>query len=225
MEINLFQSCSLFKDISENNMDKILFCLNAKKKQYKKQETVVSFGSKSSLFGVLLSGAIEIHQEDFQGNITIVAQISPGQLFGEAFACAAVPLPVTVQASESSTVLWLDYDRLLSPCQHVCDFHTAVIKNMMKILANKNIFLNARIGHLAKRTLREKVLSYLTEQSRRHGCDSFTIPFNRQKMADYLAADRSALSSVLSKLKSEGIIDFQKNKFTIRSKKSVYPKS
>ena len=90
------------------------------------------------------------------------------------------------------------------------------VKNMVKILANKNIFLNARIGHLSKRTLKEKVLSYLTGQARQHNSRSFTIPFNRQKMADYLAADRSALSAVLGKLKNEGILDFEKNRFTIQ---------
>ena len=63
----------------------------------------------------------------------------------------------------------------------------------------------------------EKVLSYLTGQARQHNSRSFTkIPFNRQKMADYLAADRSALSAVLGKLKNEGILDFQKNRFTIQ---------
>ena len=129
---------------------------------------------------------------------------------------AGAALPVAVLSTEPSVILWLDYNKLLSPCQYACPFHAAVIKNMVKILANKNIFLNARIGHLSKRTLKEKVLSYLTGQARQHNSLSFTIPFNRQKMADYLAADRSALSAVLGKLKNEGILDFQKNRFTIQ---------
>lgn len=221
MKIILSQSCPLFFNISENEIEKLLSCMLAKEKRYEKGKNVISCGSEASQFGVLLSGALEILQEDFQGNITIIAQISPGQLFGEAFAISEVPFPVTVQSSETSTVLWLNYNKLLSPCEHVCPFHATVIKNMMGILANKNIFLNSRIGHLSRRTLREKVLSYLSEQSRRQNSPSFTVPLNRQKMADYLAVDRSALSLVLSKLKAEGIIDFKKNQFTICAKPFV----
>ena len=216
MKINLSQCCPLFSGISENEMDKLLSCLDARERRYQKGELVISAGTKISRFGVLLSGTVEIQQEDFQGNITIVAQITPGQLFAEAFVGAGAALPVAVLSTEPSVILWLDYNKLLSPCQYACPFHAAVIKNMVKILANKNIFLNARIGHLYKRTLKEKVLSYLTGQARQHNSRSFTIPFNRQKMADYLAADRSALSAVLGKLKNEGILDFQKNRFTIQ---------
>ena len=101
---------------------------------------MISAGTKISRFGVLLSGTVEIQQEDFQGNITIVAQITPGQLFAEAFVGAGAALPVAVLSTEPSVILWLDYNKLLSPCQYACPFHAAVIKNMVKILANKNIF-------------------------------------------------------------------------------------
>lgn len=87
MKINLSQCCPLFSGISENEMDKLLSCLDARERRYQKGELVISAGTKISRFGVLLSGTVEIQQEDFQGNITIVAQITPGQLFAEAFGC------------------------------------------------------------------------------------------------------------------------------------------
>ena len=142
MKINLSQCCPLFSGISENEMDKLLSCLDARERRYQKGELVISAGTKISRFGVLLSGTVEIQQEDFQGNITIVAQITPGQLFAEAFVGAGAALPVAVLSTEPSVILWLDYNKLLSPCQYACPFHAAVIKNMVKILANKNIFLN-----------------------------------------------------------------------------------
>ena len=89
------------------------------------------------------------------------------------------------------------------------------MSNLVQILARRNIFLTGRIEHLSKRTLREKVLSYLSEQAMMKGCDTFCIPFNRQEFADYLAADRSALSAVLGKLRQEGVLEFQKNRFTL----------
>ena len=85
----------------------------------------------------------------------------------------------------------------------------------MSILASRNRVLVEKAGILSRRTTREKVLSYLSTEAARHGSSSFRIPLDRQALADYLAVDRSALSLVLSKLKSEGIIDYDRNAFCL----------
>ena len=45
------------------------------------------------------------------------------------------------------------------------------------------------------------------------GSREFTIPFNRQELADYLCVERSAMSATLGKLREEGILTFRKNFF------------
>ena len=92
-----------------------------------------------------------------------------------------------------------------------------LVENMMHILAEKNLFLANRVSHLSRRTLREKVLSYLGEQAAKQGSREFDIPFDRQKLADYLAADRSALSAVLGKLQREGVLTFRKHHFILHT--------
>ena len=47
------------------------------------------------------------------------------------------------------------------------------------------------------------------------GTNSFSVPFDRTSMAEYLGVDRSSLSRELSKMRNEGIIEFRKDKFTI----------
>ena len=47
------------------------------------------------------------------------------------------------------------------------------------------------------------------------GSLTFSIPFDRQQLADYLGVDRSALSNELSKLRREGLLTTRKNRFSL----------
>ena len=75
-----------------------------------------------------------------------------------------------------------------------------------------------KLGHMSKRTTREKLISYLSEQARKNGSGSFTIPFNRQQLADFLSVDRSAMSNELCRLRDDGMIEFEKNRFVLKYK-------
>ena len=86
---------------------------------------------------------------------------------------------------------------------------------MLRIAAQKNLNLSLRMMHTASKSLRERLLSYLSEQAMEHGGSHFTIPFDRQQLADYLAVDRSAMSNELSKMQKDGLISFRKNEFTL----------
>ena len=59
------------------------------------------------------------------------------------------------------------------------------------------------------------LLSYSSEQALEHRSSRFTIPFDRQQLADYLAVDRSAMSNELSKMQKDGLITYHKNEFTL----------
>lgn len=204
----------LFKGIAEYSITPMMGCLRAKEKNYKKNEFIFHAGTSSAEIGIVLSGIVQVIKEDVWGNKTILAQLSEGMLFGEAFVIGNEgKMLVSVYSLTPSKILFLDKERTITPCKAGCEFHFAVSHNMMRILAQKNIFLTERMEHLSKRNLREKVLSYLSDTAQKAGSKEFTIPFDRQGLADYLAADRSALSSVLGKLKEEGKLDYKKNQF------------
>ncbi len=83
-------------------------------------------------------------------------------------------------------------------------------------MAKKNLMLTRKIDHMGQRSIREKVMAYLSfESERQKKADVYGIPFNRQQLADYLAVDRSALSAELSRMKKDGLIEFEKNLFTL----------
>lgn len=213
--LEIIGNSPLFAGIAREDIGAILNCLQAKTKKYDKNEMLLQSGNKMKRFGMILQGSVLIQKPDFEGNTVILTQVTSGELFGEAFACGSIPAGVDILVQEATEILWLDYQKILSPCECACTFHRQLMSNLVQILARRNIFLTGRIEHLSKRTLREKVLSYLSEQAMVQGSSSFVIPFNRQEFADYLAADRSALSAVLGKLRNEGVIEFNKNRFTL----------
>ncbi len=215
--LEVLERCSLFYNISQNDLNSVLHCLSAKDKFYKKNDFIFSEEDTPVYAGIIISGSVCVVKEDFWGNRAILAKLGEGELFGEVFSCAEVEsFPVSVVATEDTEIILIDCRKVTTTCSTACVFHTQLINNLIKILANKNIMMNQKIQHIVKRTTREKLLSYLSEQAVRFKSDVFTIPFNRQELADYLSVDRSAMSKELSKMKDEGIIEFNKNEFVLK---------
>lgn len=220
----LFNKMPLFSGIKPEELSSMLGCLKAKKSGYRKQDIILLEGQPVPAVGIVLSGNIRIVKEDYMGNRNILTELSPGNLFAESYACAqAEKLPVTVLSVTDSEVLWIDYGRIVSTCSSSCRFHNRLIENMLGIIAAKNIALSRKIEHVSKRTTREKVLAYLSDEAAKAGKNEFDIPFSRQEMADYLCVDRSAMSGELGKLQSEGILTFHRNHFRLNAEGGQRP--
>ncbi len=212
----ILKKCSLFDTIDENQIKSMLSCLVASENSFEKNEFIYQTGDRVSKIGIILSGSINIIKEDFWGNRSIISHISIGDLFGESFSFSGNnKITMDVLSNEKTEVLFIDYGKIITTCSSACEFHTTLIRNMLKILANKNVTLTGKMEHLTKRTTKEKLLSYLSEQSIKYESNSFTIPFNRQELADYLSVERSAMSNELSKMRNEGLISYNKNNFIL----------
>ncbi len=213
---NVLEQTALFFGIDKRDYDALFNCLRARILTYKKGETIFSAGDPARSVGILLEGAAQAVRDDITGNRHILAAIEPSDVFGESYAAAETEnLPITVIAMRDSKAFLLPYARITRGCSNACSFHMKLLENFLGILAQKNIQLNQKIEHLSKRTTREKVLSYLMEQAQRQGGKYFRVPFNRQELADYLMVDRSALSSELSKLRADGILEYYKSEFKL----------
>lgn len=209
---------NLFDGINENDKDAMLRCLDIKEKSYEKGDTVFRRGGYLSSVGVVQNGSVHMVKDDFWGNRSILGEASPGQMFGEVYACMpGKKLEVDVIAAEKTDVLFLDMQRILTVCSSACEFHTRLIHNLLTILAEKNLMLTHKIEHMAQKNTRDKLLSYLSMEAEKSGSAEFRIPFNRQQLADYLSVDRSAMSRELSHMKEEGILEYQRNRFRLIS--------
>lgn len=204
----------LFWGIQQEERERLLQCLGAEERTLRKNERILEEEMEMSRMGILLDGELQVFCDDVFGNRHILEQLKQGELFGAAFACAGLKKsPVTVAAVKDSRVLQIDVNRILTVCPETCPFHQKMITNMVRILAQKSVSLSEKIGHLSRRSTKEKLLSYLSEISKHTGSMHITIPFNRQELADYLCVERSAMSAELSKLRREGILDYRKNEF------------
>lgn len=213
---SILKRTSLFAGITEEEIGGMLGCLGARLRKCKKGEYLLRQGEHLSDILVLVEGALHIQRDDHWGNRSLLGQISVGELFGEAYAAPeSGALMNDVVAVEDSAVLLFDVKRILTTCSSACRFHTMVVQNLFFAISEKIRNLVRKLGHMSRRTTREKLISYLSEEAQRQNSNEFSIPFNRQQLADFLSVDRSAMSGELCKMRDDGLIAFEKNRFKL----------
>lgn len=221
MKISLSET-QLFRGIEEQEIDSLLQCLAATKREYKKGEVILSEGTITESLGIVLSGMAIISCSDIWGNNSILGDIAPGAVFAEVYACIpGEPLRISVSAAEDTTVLFMNVGRVLSTCTNACPFHTKLVRNLLTVCAYKSLQLSQRILHTSSKSIRGRLMSYFSQCAKSSGSCSFQIPYNRQQLADYLGVDRSAMSNELSKMQKEGLIEYQRNQFLLKNQELV----
>lgn len=214
--VPILKKTKLFSGVGEDDVTSMLSCLGARLKSYKKGEFVLRQGEHLSDIVVLVEGKLHIQKDDYWGNRSILGLIEVGEMFGEAYVSPeSSSLLNDVVAVEDSTAIFFDVKRIITTCPSACRFHSMVVQNMFFAISEKNRKLVQKLGHMSKRTTREKLISYLSEEAGRQNSSSFSIPFNRQQLADFLSVDRSAMSNELCKMRGEGLLEFEKNRFRL----------
>ena len=216
----LISQSPLFANVSPDALPAMLNCINAHRKNFAKGQFIYPPKENISELALVLTGSVILSNEDFFGNKNVLDKILPGELCGEAYAALNLAPQMSVQAGEESEILLIPIKKLTTVCTNACNNHAVLIQNLLKILANRNQQLVTKFSHISKRSTREKLLSYLYLQSRLQGSNTFTIPFNRQELADYLFVERSAMSHELSKLRDEGLLDYHRSSFKLFFKES-----
>lgn len=214
--LKILKKSQLFSGVAEDEIKAMLDCLSAELRTYQKGIYVLHQGEYLHHITVLVAGSLLIQKDDFWGNRSIVNKINVGEMFGEAYvAPGSEALLNDVIATEDSAIIFFDVHKILTTCSSACRFHAMVIQNLFYAISVKNRSLVQKLGHMSRRTTREKLLSYLSEQAKKQGTSSFEIPFNRQQLADFLSVDRSAMSNELCKLRDEGLLSFERNRFQL----------
>ena len=197
MELSFLTQTPLFQGVQESELKAMLPCLGARERFYQKDEIIYHAGQTASDAGMVLCGSVNIAET--------YAAISEQPML-----CDAV-------AAEDCEILFLNLEKLMTTCRNGCAFHNRIIKNLIRISAQNNLNLSARMMHTASKSIRERLVSYFSEQARKTRNSSFTIPFSRQQLAEYLGVDRSALSNELSKMQRDGLIRYHKNNISLLS--------
>lgn len=206
----------LFRGIQPEELSAMLGCIGYHIGAFRKGDIVAFEAENIRHIGIIISGSVDMVKEDLWGNKTMLVRMGRDELFGETFACGSDNLSVvTFLVSEDAKILFMPFDRVMHSCTMACVFHHRLIENMVSIIANKNRDLMRKVEVVSKRTIREKLLAYLSIQAQAHDSHYFEIPLGRVELAEYLCVDRSALTRELAKMKEDGLIDYDRNCFRI----------
>lgn len=215
-KIKFLEKLPIFFDLQKEEIISVLNFFNYYEQSFKKNDFLFEFEKDISQIGIILSGEINIIKEDFWGNRNILNKFKPEEIFGEVFAISKVSSNnIMVEASQNCDILFLDLknfsiDNKNNPVE-VLKF----LSNIFKISLKKNIMFTEKLEYISKKSIRKKLLSYLSAEAQKNKTNTFIIKFNRQELADYLFVERSALSRELSSMQKDGLINYKKNLFTL----------
>jgi CRP-like cAMP-binding protein len=217
-------SCRLFEGIRIEEIEKWLECFRARSRKLERGSYVFVENDEISAMGIVISGAVQLLRDDFWGNRTIIARVTPGEIFAESFACGKTGrVPLSAIAAEKTEALFIHAQKISSPCASACPFHTRILNNMIQDLAGKNIALLNKMRYITQRSTRGKLIAYLSAQARESGDSSFDIPFNWEELVEFLSVDRRAMSFALGRMKTGGLLTFRKNHFTLLKNRACLP--
>ncbi len=198
----------LFAGISQEDLSSLMHCLSAWVEEFPKGAPVFLEGDSATHIGFVLEGAVQIVWDDLYGNRSLLTQTEEGELFAEAYAAANVDtMPLSGYAAQDSKIMWLECRRMLTVCTNACGFHSILVKNLLQVVAQKNLQLSRKVQFMSQKTTKEKLMAYLLDQAKQKNALEFTIPLDRQALADFLGVERSAMSAELSKLRAAGVLD------------------
>lgn len=210
------EGTSLFAGLAKEEVARSLLCLGAGLHRYERGDVVIEEGEPGSVFGVVVSGTVQLERDDAFGNRTIISVVMEGETFCAAYAFAqAESMPISVVAREAAEVVLFAKGRTVIFCASPCAFHTRMIENMLGMMARNSIAVNDKLDVLSSRTTRGKIMAYLKGEARRAGGREVEVPLDRAEMADYLSVDRSAMCRELGRMKRDGLIDYRGRSFRL----------
>ncbi len=211
-------SSPVFQGLSESELAQMTDNAYVRYASFAKDSIIFHAGDLVREMGIVQKGSVNIENIDPWGNRGILSNVGAGQVFAETYALCQEPLMVNAVAAENCEILFLNLQVLMSEHNAKNLWYLKILRNMLRISVQKNLILSQRIFCTTSKTVRGRLLTYLSALSVKSGSSTFDIPFNRQQMADYLNLDRSALSKELGRMRDEGMIEFYKNTFRLKVK-------
>lgn len=208
--ISPLQSCPLFSGMQDISQQ-----MPFNPQHYLSDTTILAFDASIHAFGIIVEGSVQIEKFDYIGNRMIISQLHKGDLFAEVFVVAEVQRsPIQVHTITDCQIIWMS----ISQIQHLDEMQEKLImRNLLRIIAQKTLFLRERSDYLAKRTIRDKLISYFSDLARQQHSNTITLPWKRQPLADFLSIDRSAMSRELKRLEREGVLCIHKQQIILKN--------
>ena len=211
----ILEKTALFYGLTGVEIEGVVSSAGGILRRYEAGEVLWHQGEVVASLGIVLRGAVEAMAYSRDGGAELVAHHGAGQVVGDVLMASHSPSPVTLVARQDTEMLLLPMEGLYPMAGEVSTPMRQVQRHLLAETGEKFWQQRRRIAYLVEPRLRERVLRYLRDVSPAAG-EWFTVPLDRQGMARFLGADRSALSRVLSQLRNEGLIEYRKSEFRVR---------
>lgn len=205
----------LFRNMEENEILEAIGTMQPRRKSYPKRTIVVRDGDLLPQVGVILSGGLHLFHIDEDGNNNLMEHLGRGESVGLLNAIGGYKLHISAQTTEQTEILFLTVDQLLRDHVLTAPVQIRFLQNLTLAVAQKAHRLTRKLEDSIRRSTRERLQDYLSQQFHETGSRTFSIPLNRQDLADFLFVDRSAMSNELCKMRDEGLLKFEKSKFEL----------
>ena len=205
----------LFAHIDQTDIEKMLVCFEAQRREYDEKDVVTVYGSSREKIGLLLSGTVSLNRINADGNLDMLEYIDGTGIFGDSFSFANQDDEFMVICEKKCTVLFIDKFHITKRCPNACLHHSIVVENLIQLMANKVVTLSEKVDILSHRTIRSKLLSYFRLQSAKNGSQTFRLPFSYLSLANFLCVDRSAMTRELKRMKEEGLLFLNGKEITL----------
>ncbi len=213
---------SLFEGINESNIKRLKSCLKTREAKFSFDEEICSYNDTSEILGVIVSGKAYVKKLDRNGNYTILETLHSSDIFSDTFAYTATDAnAISIFACEQTEVLFFDFKSVFKRCANACEEHSLFVFNLMKTLLDKSKLLSQRIEILSNKTIKDKILSYVSLTVHLKNSKTFTLPMSYTSFAEYLCVDRSAMMRELKKLTTQGILSVNKKEITVLSNEYI----
>lgn len=214
--IGALEKCVLFKGITSAEISQMLDCLTPRPENFSKGGLIAQAAGPMEEIGVVLDGIVAVTKETPLGERIVLNKIMPGGIFGEVAALSdSQRSPATIFALEKSTVLFIRPAKILTPCSKTCPWHTQLMENLIRLVADRALYLNRKIDYLTIKSMRGKLCTFLYEQYRKSGKKRLILPYNRNELADFLNVSRPSMSRELGRMRDEGMLVFQGDVFEL----------
>lgn len=213
------KNTKIFRSASEFECQAMMFCFKTRFKNFDKNQRIVEQGENMEDIVLIVKGGAIVQHIDSLGDISILRRLKKGDLYGlENAYFGQTTFKDSLIATEKTLVLFMNKHRVINPCENRCRRHDIVSKHLAQIVAESNLELMDKLTHMSKKTIRDKLMSYFNSLAHKAGTNYFEIPFNKTELASYLSVDRSAMSTELTRMKEDGLIDFEKRQFHLTKK-------
>ncbi len=207
MNTEVLTKCRLFSSIEPAEAARLCRRLGAYTRRYGAGQSVWLTGDPVTAAGLILAGSVRAEVLSPDGSRDLAAQQGAGGLVGDVLMTEGRASPVDVLAAQDGAeLLFLPFDAIMDGGDDPA--RAQLRRNLLQEIASKYWLLRRRVVCLRAPDLRGKIRIYLTHCAEDSGADTFLVPLDRQAMADYLAANRSALCRELSAMRRDGLIDY-----------------